>query len=253
MFSLPTFWKSSNWFIMSFIDAVALMFAYSFWAGGLPLAAVVLAIVTAGINVVFLVDRFYPARWLSSGVFLLMLMVVYPVMFTVYAAFTNYSGQHVLSKQQVVDRLERQFYTPEGAASMAWRAYRSADGQFIIWLTDPEGNQFLADPAAGITPVDASDPRFGPVDDAVAEHEPAYHGREHQRQQRGDRERRGHPWKSVADAGDEPHRGRTGWRVRPTITPRAAPEPGTDRRSRAPRRPGGPGPPARRDCARPPR
>jgi ABC-type sugar transport system permease subunit len=151
---------------LAFIDAVALAFAYSFWAGGLPLAAVVLLIVTVGINVVFLVDRLYPARWLSPGLFLLMLMVVYPVTFTVYAAFTNYSGQHVLSKQQVVDRLERQFYTPEGAATMAWRAYRSADGQFLIWLTDPDGDNFLGDPATGIEPVDPADPRFGPIDEA---------------------------------------------------------------------------------------
>jgi ABC-type sugar transport system permease subunit len=151
---------------LAFLDAVALMFAYSFWAGGLQLAAVVLLIVTLGINAAFLVDRLYPARWIAPGVFLLMLMVVYPVLFTVYAAFTNYSGQHVLPKQLVVERLERQFFTPEGAASLAWRAYRSADGEFIVWLTDPEGNHYLGAPATGITPVDPADPRFGSLDPA---------------------------------------------------------------------------------------
>jgi len=152
---------------LAFIDAVAIGFSYSFFNGGLALAAIVLLIVTLLINVVFLVPGLYPLRWISPGVFLLVLMVVYPVLYTVYIAFTDYSGQHILSKSQVVAQLEDQFYTPQGAPSLSWTAYRSSSGDFIIWLTDPAtGNKFLADPATGITPVDPNDSRFGPVDPA---------------------------------------------------------------------------------------
>lgn len=151
---------------IAFIDAVAITFAYALYNGGLAIAAGALVVVTLAINVVFLVDRLYPLRWISPGVFLLVLMVVYPVLYTAYIAFTNYSGSHILSKQQVIEQLERQFYTPEGSSSLEWRAYRSPSGDFLIWLTDPAGNQFLGDPQSGITTVTPNDPRFGPVDPA---------------------------------------------------------------------------------------
>lgn len=151
---------------LAFIDAIAIVFAYSFYAGGLALAAAVLLVVTAAINVVFLVPRLYPLRWISPGVFLLMLMVVYPVLFTAYAAFTNYSAQHILSKQQVIHRLERQFYTPEDQASLTWRAYRSPAGEFLIWLEDPAGQQLIGDPERGVIPAAEYESDFGPTDPA---------------------------------------------------------------------------------------
>lgn len=151
---------------LAFIDAMAIVFAYSFFAGGLALAAVVLLLITAAINVVFLVPRLYPLRWISPGVFLLTLMVVYPVLFTLYAAFTNYSAQHILSKEQVISQLERQFYTPEDQSSLSWRAYRSPQGDFLIWLEDAEGRQLIGDPERGVIPSAEYDADFGPVDPA---------------------------------------------------------------------------------------
>lgn len=151
-------------FALAVIDAFAFAFAYALNDGGLLLAAIVLLAITFFVNIVFLVERLYPLRWISPGLFLLVLMVVYPVLYTVYVAMTNYSGEHLLAKQQVIDRLESDFYTPEGADSLEWRAYRSPGGDFLIWLTDPTGAQFIGDPATGITPVDPNDPRFGPID-----------------------------------------------------------------------------------------
>ncbi|HVM29776.1 MAG TPA: maltose ABC transporter permease MalF [Candidatus Limnocylindrales bacterium] len=151
---------------LAFIDAIALVFAYSFYSGGLALAAVMLLVVTGAINIVFLVPGLYPLRWISPGVFLLVLMVVYPVMFTVYAAFTNYGAEHILSKQQVIDRLERQFYTPDDQASLTWRAYRSPGGGFLIWLEDATGRELIGDPERGVIPVAEYDADFGPIDPA---------------------------------------------------------------------------------------
>jgi len=153
---------------LAFIDAIAIVFTYAFFNGGLALAAVVLAVVTAAINVVFLVPGLYPLRWISPGVMLLMLMVVYPVLYTVYIAFTNYNGvDHLLSKDQVIARLEEQLFVPEETADLGWRAYRSPDGQFLIWLTMPDGTYQLGDPrSGGIGPVTPTDPGFGPVDPA---------------------------------------------------------------------------------------
>lgn len=150
---------------LAVIDAVAIVFAYGLFGGGLLLAAVVLLAVTALINVAFLVDRLYPLRWISPGLLLLVLMVVYPLLYTGYVAFTNYGQGHILSKQQVIDRLESQTYSD--AAALTWRAYRSPSGAFLIWLTDEDGNEFVGDATTGtVSPVDPADPRFGPIDPA---------------------------------------------------------------------------------------
>jgi ABC-type sugar transport system permease subunit len=148
---------------LSVIDAVALAFGYGLVGGGLWPAAIVLLIITAIINIAFLVDRLYPLRWISPGLLLLVLMVVYPLLYTGYIAFTNYGQGHILSKQQVIDRLEEDTFT--GGAALTWRAYRSPGGSFLLWLTDDQGNQLLGDATTGqVGPVDPADPRLGPID-----------------------------------------------------------------------------------------
>jgi ABC-type sugar transport system permease subunit len=92
-------------------------------------------------------------------------MVVYPLIYTVYIALTNYGQGHILSKEQVVQRLEAQTYAQEDA--FTWRAYRSASGAFLLRLTDVDGSNFIGDATTGVVAaVDPADPRFGPVDPA---------------------------------------------------------------------------------------
>jgi ABC-type sugar transport system permease subunit len=122
----------------------------------------VLAVITIVINVAFLTDRLVALRWISPGLLLLTLMVVYPLLYTVYIAFTNYGQGHVLAKEQVIARFESQTFSD---TSFTWRAYRSDGGDFLVWLIDPEGGEFIGDIQSGaITPVDRADPRFGPID-----------------------------------------------------------------------------------------
>jgi ABC-type sugar transport system permease subunit len=149
---------------LALIDAVALAFGYGLVGGGLWIGAVVLGVITIVINVAFLTDRLLPIRWISPGLLLLTMMVVFPLLYTVYTAFTNYGQGHVLSKEQVIARFENQTYSDAG---FTWRAYRSASGQFLLWLTDPDGGEFLGDASSGIvTPVDRADPRFATIDPA---------------------------------------------------------------------------------------
>ena len=75
-----------------------------------------LALVTLGINVIFLNERFFPLRWMAPGLTLMALMALYPVLFTIYTAFTNYSDGHILSKQQAIERLGQDQFLPEGGS-----------------------------------------------------------------------------------------------------------------------------------------
>ena len=90
---------------------------------------------------------------------------------------------------------------------------------------------------------------LGPVDDLVAQHDPADQGSQGQGEHGRRDEREEDRSQVVADFGDEGHRrpGRlvTASSVRP-LTRSAGRAPGTGSRSRGPRRPGEPRPPARR-------
>ena len=91
---------------LAFINAFALWFLYQLLADGVIYLALTVGVITLLINVIFLKEGLYPLRWMSPGLALMILMVVYPVLFTVYSAFTNYSDGHILTKQLAVWVLE---------------------------------------------------------------------------------------------------------------------------------------------------
>lgn len=146
------------------IDGIALALGLSLVRNGLLIPAAALLVVTLGLNWVFLSERAYPLRWVAPGALMTLLLVVYPLVYTVYLAFTNLSDGHILSKEQVVAQLERQRFASETGADYTWRAYRTPDGRFVLWLTDTAGKAFLASPESGLQPVEPADPRLGPTD-----------------------------------------------------------------------------------------
>ncbi len=147
------------------VDAFALWFIYHVVIDGLWLLAAAVAIITLGINLVFLREDQYPLRWLSPGLALMVLMVVYPLMFTVYTAFTNYSDSHLLTKQQVIRLLEKEQYLPEGAAGYSWTAFRSPAGEYVVWLVSEDGKTLLARPGELARKVTSGEAGVGPLDD----------------------------------------------------------------------------------------
>lgn len=137
---------------LGFIDAVALSFGYALTGGGLGLVAVLLLIATAFINWVFISERLYPVRWLTPGLFIMVLMVVYPLTYTVYIALTNYSDGHILTREQVVNQLESQYYAPKDAITYKWTAYRNPGGNFLLLLQNGQNNVFTGSPQEGLKP-----------------------------------------------------------------------------------------------------
>ena len=69
---------------LAFIDAIFLWFLPQMLYDGYYSLAVAVTVVTLLINVAFLFERFYPLRWISPGLALMILMVVYPVFFTFF-------------------------------------------------------------------------------------------------------------------------------------------------------------------------
>lgn len=135
---------------LALLDAIALWIVFSLLGNGAISAGISVLIVTGLINWVFISDRLYPIRWLTPGLVLMLLLVVYPLVFTVYIAFTNYSDGHILSKQQVVNQLQHRYFQPPEAINYQMTVYRSPEGKFLLLLQDPQGNYFTGSEEEGI-------------------------------------------------------------------------------------------------------
>lgn len=136
-----------------FIDAVAFYFAYALFGQGQGAVAVILLVVTGIVNWLFIDDRVYPWRWFTPGLLLMLLMVVYPLGFTLYTSLTNYSDGHLLTKEQVLNQFTSQYFQPENAVSYTWTAYRNPDGTFLLVFQDPQGNRLVGNEQEGLKPL----------------------------------------------------------------------------------------------------
>ena len=151
--------------ILAVVDAFAVLLLILLIRDGVWPLAVILIATTVLINAINLSERFYPLRWMSPALAIIMLMVLYPIFFTVYSAFTNYSDGHLLTKVQAIHRIEQDTYLPEGASIYRWAGYRSPEGDILLWLVDDEGNGYLALPDQPLEQLDPSDERVGPLDE----------------------------------------------------------------------------------------
>ena len=93
------------------------------------------------------------------------LFTIYPIIFTVWVAFTNYGEGHLITKQQAVDQILNVTYLPETGKSYTWTAFKSPDGEYALWLMDAEGNGYLALPGEPLSQPQPGEGEFGALDD----------------------------------------------------------------------------------------
>ncbi len=143
-------------------NGLALVIIYSLVRDDNLLLAVVIAIITIMVNVLNLVPSLFPFKWMSPGLALVTLLVIYPIIFTVLTALTNFSQGHLLTKQQAIDLIERRTYLPEGAETLNFVVFRQGeaeadDVQYAVWLLPEEagGQMFFARPDEALEPVEA--------------------------------------------------------------------------------------------------
>lgn len=150
--------------LILFFDAGAAWFLFNAVTKGYDQLAVVLGIIVLMFNVIFLLPGAYPYRWMAIGLGFMILFTIYPMVFTLYVAFTNYGDGHLLTKEQALPLIQKITYLPEGSASYTWTAYKSPDGSYALWLVDSEGNGFLAKPGIALQPAKPGDPGIGEGD-----------------------------------------------------------------------------------------
>lgn len=162
---------SMKWLIIKIIflgilDVMGLQLALALGRQiGLPLGIGIAAFIIL-VNVVFLREDLFPWRWIVPALGGMLLLIVYPIGYSLSVAFTNYGDGHLLSKQQVISQRLAETYTPENAPTYRVYVYRSdAENAFRFWLIDPEGNSFVYYPGEELRPVAPDDTRFGPRDE----------------------------------------------------------------------------------------
>lgn len=106
--------------------------------GSYPLAAV-LSVIVLVVTTCFTLERLEAYRWLALGISLAILFVLYPIIYTFYIATTNTGHGHVLTKQQVINSLEREHYVPTDGQVFKWTLYQDTAGDYAIWLQGADG------------------------------------------------------------------------------------------------------------------
>ncbi|MGB1251357.1 MAG: maltose ABC transporter permease MalF [Candidatus Promineifilaceae bacterium] len=132
------------------IDGLALWFALNAFAEGFLPLGIVIAVVTAGVNYIILARDMYPLRWMLPGLILMAMFAIWPILLTVFVAFTNYGDGHLLTKAQSLEQLTKSTYLPEGGAAYSWTGYQNEAGDYALWLQGASGESFLAYPGVAL-------------------------------------------------------------------------------------------------------
>jgi ABC-type sugar transport system permease subunit len=140
------------------VDAFALWLIFSLINDGIWELAIAIGLITLLVNVINLSPPLKPLRWMSPAFALLALGVIYPIVYTVYVAFTNYGDGHLLTKTQVVQLLERRTFVPETGVRYRWEAFINEAGEYALWLTAPDGSAFFVIGQGELQPVSGEIP-----------------------------------------------------------------------------------------------
>jgi ABC-type sugar transport system permease subunit len=126
-------------------SAVAWFFLRLVHLGYYPFAAAI-AIITMVVNVIVLRKETYPIRWMVIGLVLMALFTIYPIIFTIWVAFTNFGEGHLITKEQAVEQITQLTFLPAAGKSYSWTAFKDPEGSYALWLKDADGNGYLAKP-----------------------------------------------------------------------------------------------------------
>jgi arabinogalactan oligomer / maltooligosaccharide transport system permease protein len=122
--------------VLCLVDAVALVIVYTLMSSGNFGLGIIITVAILMANVVVLTPALYPLRWMVIGLVLVTLLVIYPVFYTVFTAFTNYGDTHRLTKQEIVLHLSQETYIPEDALLYDWTLFQSETNpdELALWL-----------------------------------------------------------------------------------------------------------------------
>jgi maltose/maltodextrin transport system permease protein len=149
-----------SWLKWAAIALIALINLYAvvlmYVQGETVFALVTLVLVGTGLYV-FSAQRTYVHRYIFPGVATMAIFIVFPLAYTIWIAFTNFSATNILTYERARDVHMSRTFRAEGQ-DFGFSLYESDGGQFRLVLTDSAGQLFVSDPVALGAPVPASTP-----------------------------------------------------------------------------------------------
>lgn len=144
---------------LMFFDAGAMWMILRMWGDGYWQFAVIILVITVILNYIWLRPEAYPLRWMSPGLAFMILISVYPIIYTVYISFTNYGTGHLLPKVQTIEVLEQRKYLPESGLEYNFTLYKNAFDQYALLMTPSGGSE--AEPIVVVPGAAITESRFG--------------------------------------------------------------------------------------------
>jgi len=139
-----------NRILWGLILAGTLFLAGRMFLAGAPVLASAMLAATGFIAWVYTSSRAKASRYLLPGLATFALFVVMPLLYTIYIAFTNFSGEHLLTQERVQAWFTQDFYapTPERYGFRIYPAAKPGEYQISIKLEQGEigHNQMVSRP-----------------------------------------------------------------------------------------------------------
>lgn len=128
-----------RYLLLALVAAVGSLAAIQLFSDGYWQLGLMIAIVTLFLVIIFLRPDAEPLRWLSPGLSLFLIFVLFPLVSTIVFAFTNYGTTNGLTKPQVIRQFEQRRYAAEGSLSYSYTMFQNDAGDIALWLV-PEGD-----------------------------------------------------------------------------------------------------------------
>ena len=126
-----------DWLRLSIVAVVTigLLFgAFTLYQMAQPLFGAILLALATGFAIIFGASRFYGARFIFPGVAAVLIFIAFPVAYTIYIGFTNYSSFNLLSYERSVEvLLSRKSVDPSTEQPFA---VAPEGDSYRIWLPD---------------------------------------------------------------------------------------------------------------------
>ena len=94
--------------IVLIVDALLGYFTYRLINLGYIPLAIVFILIIALISFSFLIPKAHMFRWMAVGLAAWLLFSIFPILYTIYNAFTNYGDAHLITQTQAVAQIEAQ-------------------------------------------------------------------------------------------------------------------------------------------------
>ena len=152
------------------IALLAILNAFAIWAMYVLItrnhwvSVTVLALATAGIDLVYLAPRrsTLPLKFLIPGTIFLVAFQVIPILYTFQVAFTNYSTGHITTKSDAITQIRlTSLQPPANGRSYTMAAAKDSSGKLVLILQDDTSHKNFVGTQKGLTPLPAGSVKTG--------------------------------------------------------------------------------------------